>query len=412
MIFRLLFAFSSLLLLLNGTTLAFQFDGSAQGSSEAVLFPERPAFAEQKRLSKEEQPEISPAFVYPALMGEAEFTATLTQALSLSIHPALRFDYYDRRRNLIDLPEAKLTYAQGSLRVRLGFDTESWGVMEYVNTTDVINQNDILDSFLSKRKLGQPMAAATWMLPLGTVDVYVLGIFRPMPFPGAKGRLGPGIRIDSSPLYQSDAERLQAEAAMRGAGQVGPIDFSVSYFHGYEREPRFQLGFDALGPWVRPEYRMSHQGGADAIWVTGNWIFKTENAMRIYEDGGKTRYAWSAGLERGFAGWRGQAWDATVYLEYLQDTREPNLILPFTHHLFAGMRVALNDAMASEATVSWIQPVQADDSMVSMGDLSIRPRDRLKIQLGGAWVISPANDSPLASLARDSHVRLKTTLYY
>jgi hypothetical protein len=68
--------------------------------------------------------------------------------------------------------------------------------------------------------------------------------------------------------------------------------------------------------------------------------------------------------------------------------------------------------MASEATVSWIQPVQADDSMVSMGDLSIRPRDRLKIQLGGAWVINPANESPLASLARDSHVRLKTTLYY
>lgn len=408
-------------------TAAIGADFSAQLAGEGTLFRERPIHEGQLQLLREDQPDIAPAFVYPALIGEAEFDAALTTNTHIDLHTVLRYDHYDSRRRLLDLPEAKISYSQGNIKARLGFDTETWGVMEYVNTTDVINQNDILDSFLSKRKLGQPMLALTWLSPFGTWDAYALTFFRPMPLPGVKGRFSPGLRISETPLYGSDAEQYQAEAALRGSGQIGPIDISVHYFHGYEREPRFQLQLDEEGPYLRPEYRMSHQGGADALWVLGDWIFKTENAFRLYEDGGKTCYAASAGLERSLPGFLNllglanltgtdasslPAWDATWYLEYLYDTREASLVLPFTHNLFTGIRIAFNDTRASEATVSFIHDFETKEPALVTGEWSMRPFERFKILLGGTWLLPPSADSPFAPLMQDSHVRLKTTLYW
>jgi hypothetical protein len=406
---------------------AFGADFSTHLAGEATLFREPPAHAAQLQLSREEQPDIAPAFVYPALLGEAEFNAAPTATTTFALHGVLRYDHYDSRRRLLDLPEAKIGYAQGQFRARLGFDIESWGVMEYVNTSDVINQNDILDGFLSKRKLGQPMLALTWITPFGTWDAYALSFFRPMPLPGVKGRFSPGLRTSESPLYGSDVGRYQTEAALRTTGQVGPVDFSFHYFHGYEREPRFLLRLDGDGPYLRPEYRMLHQGGADALWVAGDWIFKTENAVRMYEDGGKTCYAGSVGLERSFPGimnllglgqipalseWADLPWEVTGYLEYLYDTREASLVLPFTDNFFAGMRLAFNDAQASEVTLSLIHDFHRSEVAVIMGEMSMRPLERLKILLGGAWLLPPASDSPFAPLAQDSHARAKVLLYW
>jgi hypothetical protein len=346
------------------------------------------------------------------LLGEAEFKAVPYEGWTLTARPYLRYDRYDRRRDLIDLPEAKLAYARGPVRARLGFETETWGVMEYVNTTDVLNQNDILDGFLSKRKLGQPMAAASWITGAGTLDAYALAFLRPMPFPGPKGRLRPGLRIARSPDYGSDAGRFHPEGALRYSGHAGPLDLSASWFHGYEREPRFALGLDADGPLLVPEYRLSHQVGGDAVWVAGDWILKTEDAVRLYEDGGRTRYAYTLGVERGIASPFGLPWDLSLYAEYLRDTRDPSLVLPFTDDLFTGLRIACNDRHATEAVLSYVQDTGAGESAVLLGEASLRLFDRLKLTLTGSWLIRPELASPLAPLRQDSHARARAYFYF
>jgi hypothetical protein len=155
-----------------------------------------------------------------------------------------------------------------------------------------------------------------------------------------------------------------------------------------------------------------HQIGADALWVLGDWILKTEDALRIDAESTRREYAWTVGLERGLAGFMGLPWDVTWYLEYLHDTRYASLVRPFTNDVFTGLRLALNDVRASQATVSFIQDTELGEPAVLTGEVSARPYDRLKLELGGAWVIRASGESPLAPLAQDSHVRARISVYY
>jgi hypothetical protein len=414
-----------------------KFDASAQFAAEAMVFREKASYIKQLELSNEEQPDIAPAFIYPAIFGEAQFKAAPTPNLSLTLHGIGRFEPYDKRRRLLDLPVAKIAWGSPSFRTLIGYDIVSWGVMEYVNTTDVLNQNDILEHFLSKRKLGQPMVSFRSITALGTWEAYALSFFRPMPLPGEESRFSPGFWISENPIYGSDAEQYQIEGAIHTSGRAGPLDYSAHYFHGYEREPRFHISSDKNelvqftgnedGPYLIPEYRLSHQMGGDALWITGDWIFKTENAFRLYEDGGHSCFSTSFGLERNFtaftsllglentpmlASLANLPWDATWYLEYLFDTRDASLILPFTNHLFSGLRLSINDAHGSEATLSYIHDFETEIPAAVLGGFHFRAMENFKIELNGVWILPPRSLSPFKPIEQDSHGRIRLILYW
>src|SRR5205814_1575108 len=117
----------------------------------------------------------------------------------------------------------------------------------------------------------------------GTVDFYVLDGFQPLRFPGAAGRLRPGVPIlQDEAEYASGNGRSQVEGAVRYFQNVRNVYFGLSQFYGYAREPEMLVKIDSLGaPFLVPSYNMQHQTGAELQVTFGNLILKSEDVLRV-----------------------------------------------------------------------------------------------------------------------------------
>ena len=169
------------------STAAAQVAVTGGASVEVRAFPEGPGMPSQDLSA-----------VQPNFTVETKVEAPrLPKGLSAAFNPYLRYDTTDRGRSTFDLRELKISGGGQRWRFKAGYDVEFWGVMEFVNAVNVLNQSDITDDFLSKRKLGSPMADVTLTGRLGTIDVYALTGFRPMRFPNTAGRLRPALPVDN-----------------------------------------------------------------------------------------------------------------------------------------------------------------------------------------------------------------------
>lgn len=396
---------------------------SASLTAEGILFRERAAYPEQRELAARRQPDFDPAFLYPSLAAESRLAWSPFPQANFAFAPLTRYDRYDRARTAFDVRELKLSAQAGDTRLRIGMDSESWGVMDFVNVTDFASQRDNLDAFLSKKKLAQLQAAAEFPAPYGYGRLQVLAqtFFRPMEFPGPDGRLRPPlpIRVEEA-TYGSDLERWRPEGGFRYSASLGQVDVNLTGFHGYAREPEMRLGLSAGGPFLRPHYGLMNQAGMDAVSVVGDWVLRTECALRggfrerDGDDGTEpdASYAASFGAERTLPGILGRTWDLTLISEYLIDTRAKSLVTPFTHSLFAGARLTLNDSRSTEATGYYAHDWEADEPALFVSELSSRLWERLKASIGGVWIIDPGPASPFRFLAQDSHITGRISFYY
>ena len=175
-------------------------------SGEIRAFPERPPRAEQDVQAAQ-----------PAFTGEARLEAQgPRKRFMVTFNPYVRYDAVDGQRSVFDLHELKVSAGGQRWHVKAGYDVEFWGVMEVVNPVNVLNQTDVTEDFLTKRKLGQPMVDYTLLGNFGTVDFYVLSGFQPMRFPTATARLSPAV-----PIYQDEVIYGWGGAAPRWRARSG-----------------------------------------------------------------------------------------------------------------------------------------------------------------------------------------------
>ena len=163
------------------------------------------------------------------------------QKTSFTFKPKIRRDSKDDERNLFDIQDLSLVSVKDSYETRIGIRRDFWGVTETVHRVDIINQTDQVESFDGEDKLGQPMINLSVEREWGILDLYALLGFRERTFAGEKGRLRlPFIINADSALYESGAENLRTDFAIRWSQSYRNVELALSHFSGSSRQPEFK----------------------------------------------------------------------------------------------------------------------------------------------------------------------------
>ncbi len=306
-------------------------------ATELRLFPQKPLASNQhdENLSLAVEPEY-----YQEWDGGRQ---------SLTFVPFLRLDQLDDERTHGDIRELTWLRVGQSWELRVGVRKVFWGVTEFLHLVDVINQTDFVENIDTEEKLGQPMLNVAIIRDWGTLDFFLLPLFRERTFPGTDGRLRFLIPVDTDRArYESGVGRRHLDWAVRWFQSLGDWDIGVAHFSGTSREPRLIPDLrNPLEPVLVPVYDLMDQTSLDVQATKGNWLWKLELLTRRVL--GERFTALTGGFEYTFVGIFGTAVDLGVLGEYLYDNRGDEAPpIPFEDDLAFGCRVVFNDVQSTE----------------------------------------------------------------
>jgi hypothetical protein len=368
-------------------------------AQETRLFTQSPAYSgqENENLSLVFRPEY--------------FHEWTDRREAISIKPFIRLDQHDDRRTHIDLRELYWEKVFKKAELRVGIDTVFWGTTESVHLVDIINQTDLVDRVDGEAKLGQPMINLSFIRSWGTLDLFALPGFRERTFPGESGRFRPPIPIDTdSARYESSAEELHVDWAIRWEHSLGNWDVGLSHFFGTNREPQLLLRpaeFRSLN--LVPYYDQIHQTGLDAQYTRGGWLWKLESIVRSGQE--ETFAALVGGFEYTFYGVWGGAADVGVLAEYQYDERGMDGLSPFDNDLFLGTRIALNDTQSSDLLLSTIIDLDTAGTIVSL-EASRRLGSDWRLSVEARAFVGLAEDDPAYWFGKDDYVQVELAWFF
>lgn len=371
-------------------------------SGEIRAFPQPPGVAGQDLSSAQ-----------PTLTSEVNVEIEgLPKGFEASINPYARYDAIDSGRSVFDLHELNVSGGGRRWHIKAGYDVQFWGVMEFVNPVNILNQTDITEDVFTKRKLGQPMVDYTLLGAFGTIDFYALTGFEPMQFPESPGRLRPSVPIrQDNVTYGSGNGRSQVEGAVRYFRNIRNVYLGVSHFYGYQREPEMVVGLDnGTAPFLTPSYNLEHQTGLELQVTFGNMIVKSEDVVRFEPHTDRRSEAISVGGEYDLGAMMNARRTFTVFGEYYYDSREQSLIIPFRNDVFAGLRIGLNDRRSSEFRVWGNYDLTGRSGTAVVFDANARISDRVKAALAYRGIVT--GQQAFSSISQDSHVVLKLEVFF
>ena len=298
---------------------------------------------------------------------------------SITFTPFLRLDSLDSKRSHADVRELFYSYIQDTWDVHVGAKRVFWGVTEFNHLIDVVNQTDLIENLDGEDKLGQPMVQFSTVRPWGVLDVYALLGFRERTYPGVDGRLRLPYEVLDEARYESGAEQMRTDLAIRWSHYLGPFELGLHHFSGTSREPMLLPEYAVDNEVVlRPYYPIIDQTGIDAQAFYGDWAFKLEGFTR---SGYGDRYAsLSGGLERTLVGVLGSRADFGLVLEYYWDERGDAAVNTlFEHDLALGGRLSLNDFADTQALLGVIYDTQYQDYVMTL---------EASRRIGNNWLLS------------------------
>ncbi|MCF7803955.1 MAG: hypothetical protein K9N46_01465 [Candidatus Marinimicrobia bacterium] len=158
---------------------------------------------------------------------------------------------------------------------RLGQQFIFWGTADWVNPTDNINPWDYENISSEIEDYRIPVVAARGNFYLGPFKVQAVGLpfFEPDKMPAP---------TDS--LITPENRLSNAQFGLKLSSYIGTLDYSLSYFHGYEHSPTIQHNFVGGQPILYGEYLPIDVYGFDFITTRGAWAIKGESAYFRTED--------------------------------------------------------------------------------------------------------------------------------
>ena len=325
--------------------------------------------------------------------------------------PFVRLDQRDAERSHGDIRELAWVKVGEAYEWRVGVRKVFWGVAESQHLVDIINQTDLVENIDAEAKLGQPMVNFAAIRSWGTFDVFILPYFRERTFPGRDGRLRTELVVDTDQAtYESSRGRRHVDYALRWSKSFSGVDIGVSRFYGTSRDPRLLLGSNGAGmPVLIPRYDLIRQTGVDMALTTGSWLWKLE---AIHRSGPGTGYtASTTGFEYTFSNMFNSAIDLGVLAEYLYDERGDTATTPFQDDIFAGLRLAFNDAQSSELLVGTIQDRRSHARFFNI-EASRRFGDLWKLNFQArAFARIPVND-PFFGMRQDDYLQVEMVRYF
>ena len=349
---------------------------------------------------------------YFSLYAQPEYRHTWDNSKQgVAFVPFARLSQYDEQRTHADIRELAWFKAGEGYEWRAGVRKVFWGVTESQHLVDIINQTDLVENLDGEEKLGQPMLNLALIRAWGTVDLFVLTGARERTFPGREGRLRSALPVDTEQaVYESNRGRRRLDYAVRWHKSLGSWEMGLAHFAGTAREPRLLLGIGSDGALALiPYYDVIDQSGLDVQVTQGAWLWKLETNRRAGQ--GPTYAALTAGFEYTISGVLDSGIDVGLLAEYLYDDRGALATTPFQDDLFAGMRLAFNDAASSEALLGIIVDRDSDAHIVSL-EANRRFGKSTKISLEARWFSGiPASDL-LYSQRRDDYVQMELAYYF
>ena len=299
---------------------------------------------------------------------------------SLNAKLFYRQDSADDERSHGDIRELYWQHVGDNWELTAGINKIFWGVTESQHLVDIINQTDLVEAPDGEEKFGQPMIHLALLRDWGVVDLFALPGFRERSFAGAEGRLrSVPITVDK-PRYEDDKGDEHIDYAARWSNFIGDWSVGVSAFYGTSRDPVLEPIQINNTVALRPYYPIISQGGIDAQYIVGDWLWKFEGIYRGYDDAQSAVDDYSAstaGFEYTLVGIVGTNWDLGLISEYSWDSRG-NLgtvdveAAPYQNDIFLGGRISLNDVAGSELLFGVIQDVELGDSRVAFLEASTR----------------------------------------
>ena len=337
------------------------------------------------------------------------------------VTPYARIDGQDDQRTHVDLREGYYRYiSDNDWSVLVGASKVFWGVTEARHLVDIVNQTDAVEDIDEEDKLGQPMVQFSLLKDWGQLELFVLPGFRDRTFPGEEGRLrfSPFIDTDAA-IFERDAKRGAVDFAARYSTFFDGWDIGLSVFHGTSREPRFAIAEG--GESLRPVYDRITQGGIDIQHTAGAWLWKGEAIARAGQ--GDTFLAAVAGVEYTLYRVLDTSWDLGLLAEYLYDGRDEGFALepfgptsqtPFTvfqNDIFAGARLALNDAQDATALAGFTVDTE-DQSMSLFVEAERRIAENWTVEVESRMFFNTDPDNIIDAFRDDDFVTLRLTRFF
>ncbi len=183
--------------------------------------------------------------------------------------------------------ETYIDYYSSRMDVRVGKQFIFWGTTDWINPTDNINPWDYKNISAEIEDYRIPVNAAKLDLYLGESRLEGVAVFHflpnkvPLRFPEKMG----GLPVEVRPAQLPESKVSNIELGMRFSSQIGLLDYSLSYFHGFAKFPSviFQPIFHnylpgPVGIAVLPRYDRIQVFGADFVTTRGKFALKGEGA--------------------------------------------------------------------------------------------------------------------------------------
>jgi hypothetical protein len=377
------------------TESAAQWYGSA--AIETRAFPESGLFDSQSRLGFSLA--LRPMYDRAWDRGSQQFT----------FEGFVRLDQHDGNRTHADFRVLSWEKAWDYWELRVGFRTVFWGVTESNHLVDIINQTDLVEDPDGEQKLGQPMVNLAWIQDFGTIEAFLMPLFRERTFPGSGGRLRFPLSVDTdATTFGRGAGRATLDWALRWSHYFGPLDVGLSHFNGVSREPLlFLVPGEGGQPVLAPHYGRIHQTGLDVQATLGGWLLKLETIRRTGQ--GTPFVALTGGFEYTVVGALGTSSDVGLLAEYLYDERGE--AAPFQNDVFLGTRVALNDVQSTSVLAGVILD-PASGASLFRAEASRRLGDDWTLDVRAAFFTGLGPTEPLYGFRRDGYLQFELARHF
>jgi hypothetical protein len=375
------------------------FEASGKVSTEATIYAHEGQFANQDYRTNF------------SLAVEPEFYWDWNeQQDSLTFKPFFRKDQRDDARTHADIREFNWVHFSDDWELRTGISRVFWGVTEFQNLVDVINQKDAVEGLDKEHKLGQPMINLSLVKDWGIVDVYVLPGFRQQTSPGVKGRLRAGLVIDAdTTTYDATNKDQHIDLAARWGHSIDAYDVGAHWYKGTDRTPLYLPISDNGNNGLSAHYQAIEQIGLDVQATIGSWLWKAEliHQTNPVED----FWASQLGAEYTFYGVQESAVDLGVLLEYGKDQRGTRANSVMQNDVGIGARLDLNDTQSSSMFAGVIYDLDFHTSSASIaGSRRLGEDQTLSIEMQ-VFASENSND-PAAIFAKDDYLKLTLDSYF
>ena len=329
---------------------------------------------------------------------------------NVTFKPLLRKDQRDAARTHADIRELSWVHLSDNWELRTGVRRVFWGVTEFQNLVDVINQKDSVEGLDKKHKLGQPMVNLSLVKDWGIVDFYVLPGFREQTSAGANGRLRSGLVIDTNTTtYDASNNSQHVDLAARWGQSIDVYDIGAHWYKGTNRSPLYTPTLHNGNNVLSAHYQAIEQVGLDVQATIESWLWKGELIHQVnpLED----FWASQLGAEYTMYGIQESATNLGLLLEYGRDQRGKRANSFMQNDIGIGARIDLNDSRSTSMLAGAIYDLDFNTTSMSVAG-SRRMGQARKVSIEARAFSTENSNDPAAIFAQDDYIKLTLDSYF